>query len=87
MFFREDSGKAWITFKERGQLGIHSHLVSEGESRTGQPFNISYDKDEFHLYKVTSKSIEISHVKSKDLKFKVIRPEKVFESIHHKNVR
>lgn len=83
---RKDNGKAWITFKQRGQMGIHTHLMSEGESKKGQPFNISIEEEEFQLTKITSKSLEIAHLKAKYLSFKIIFPEKVFNSIHDKNV-
>ena len=84
--FREDDAKAWITFKKRGQAGIHSHLVSEGESNEGEPFNISCEDNDFHLTKITNKSLELSHSEANNLQFKIIRAEKVFKSIHNKNV-
>ena len=84
--FREDDAKAWITFKKRGQAGIHSHLVSEGESNEGEPFNISCEENEFQLTKITNKSLELSHSEASNIQFKIIRAEKVFKSIHNKNV-
>ena len=73
----------WIV---TGQLGIHSHLLSEGESVEGTPYNITCDEDEFQLSKVTSKSLELSHTKADKLLFKIILPERVFKNIHSKNV-
>ena len=84
--FREDSGKSWITFKQRGHLGVHAKIISEGESKDGQTYNISCDDEEFHLSEISNKSFCISHSKAKDLVFKIIRPEVEFSSIHSKNV-
>jgi len=83
---REEDGKAWITFKQQGQLGIHAKIISEGESKDGEIFNLSCDDEEFKLSEITSKSFSISHSKAKSLNFKIIRPEMIFSSIHSKNV-
>ena len=87
ILFREDDGKAWITFKQQGQLGIHAKIISEGASKDGETFNLSCDDDEFNLSEITSKSFSISHSKAKSLNFKIIRPEMIFSNIHSKNVR
>ena len=86
ILFREEDGKAWITFKQQGQLGIHAKIISEGESKDGESFNLSCDDEEFNLSEITSKSFSISHSKAKSLNFKIIRPEMTFSSIHSKNV-
>ena len=69
-------------------MGIHGYLLSEGESTGGDAYNISADEDEFSLHRVTNKSLELSHskIRAAKLVFKIIRPEKVFRSIHKKNV-
>ena len=84
--FRDDDGKAWVTFKQQGQLGIHAKINSEGKSKDGECYNISCDDDEFNLNEIKHNSFIISHTKAKDLSFKIIRPEMVFSSIHSKNV-
>ena len=84
--FRDDNAKAWITFKQRGHAGLHSHLLSEGESNEGESFNISCEENDFQLAKITSKSLMLSHSKALNLQFKIIHAEKVFKSIHNKNV-
>ena len=63
LVLREEEGKAWITVKERGQLGIHGYLLSQGESNEGGTYNIDADEDEFQLQRITSKSLELSHSK------------------------
>ena len=85
LVLREENGKTWITFKERGQLGCHSQIVSEGESADDQSFNICCE-DDFQLSKVTNRSIQITHSKAPGIVFKIIHAEKVFKSIHNKNV-
>ena len=83
---RDDDAKAWITFKQRGQLGIHTHILSEGSSANETPFNISVDEEGFQLRNVTSKGLEISHSEAKNLTYKIIFPETVFQNIHDKNI-
>ena len=61
-------------------------MLSEGESREDSIYNVSASEDEFCLGSITSKSLEVSHKKLKNLMFKVIRPERVFKGIHKKNV-
>lgn len=86
MSLRDDDGKAWVTFKQQGQLGIHAKINSEGKSKDGECYNISCDDDDFNLNEIKHNSFIISHTKAKDLSFKIIRPEMVFSSIHSKNV-
>ena len=80
---RSDDGKAWITYKVRGNKGIRSTLKQMPNTESEEePFIVSSSTD-FTLHKVKSRSFV---VKIRDRKFKVMAPTATYNSIHTKSV-
>jgi len=80
---RSDDGKAWITYKVRGNKGIRSTLKQMPNTENEEePFIVSSSTD-FTLHKVKSRSFV---VKIRDRKFKVMAPTATYNSIHTKSI-
>ena len=74
----DDDGKAWITYKIRGQKGNRGFLKQFGNSEhvicTSSDFEVNQFKKTSFLIKVQGSE------------FKVVAPETTFDSIHTKSV-
>ena len=80
---REENGKAWISFKKKGEKGIRAHLKEMLVDDGGQPYSVT--SSDFELSKVSKKSFVLMF-KESELIFKVISPAASFDSIHTKSV-
>lgn len=78
----EENGKAWITFKKRGENGRHSFLKNPdgGDLRGIRPTT-----DDFRLMRINPRSFEVLHSES-EITFKVIYPVETFSNIHAKTL-
>ena len=82
--FREENGKAWISFKKKDHKGIRAHLKEVVYGGDGdQPYSVT--APEFSLQRATKKSFVLTFDDS-DLVFKVVSPYATFNSIHTKSV-
>jgi len=81
---RDDEGKAWITYKFRGQKGLRSTLKQMPNTENDdEPIVVSSSKD-FVLHNVKSRNFV---VKVNDGRmFKVMAPTSTFNSIHTKSI-
>lgn len=80
---REDDGKAWITFKKRGEKGQRAFLKQMGMDED-LPC-VKATSDEFCVGNGQKNMIEVN-IKGSPLRFKVVPPQRVFESVHTKQI-
>ena len=83
--YRDESGKAWITFKQRGKKGERGFLKQLPNSDNPNLPNITSTNSLFSLEKVKSNSLIISVINN-GLRFKMVAPYQTFDSIHTKSV-
>ena len=83
--FRDDSGKAWITFKQKGKKGERGYLKQFPSSEDANLPTITATNALFNIEKIRQDSLVIS-IKDHGLKFKIVAPFQTFNSIHTKSV-
>ena len=82
---RDDSGKAWITFKQKGKKGERGYLKQFPNSEDANRPTITATNALFKIEKIRQDSLIIS-IKDHGLKFKIVAPFQTFNSIHTKSV-
>lgn len=81
----DDSGKAWITFKQRGKKGERGYLKQFPSSEDANLPTITATNALFNIEKIRQDSLVIS-IKDHGLKFKIVAPFQTFNSIHTKSI-
>ena len=81
--FREEEGKAWITFKIRGQKGERATLKPMYSIE--ENFAIRANSEKFQIQEVKARTL-IVRILGQENTFKVVAPYATHDSIHTKNV-
>jgi len=79
------SGKAWITFKERGKKGDRGYLKQFPNSDNPDEPTVTVTNPIFRLETLKDDSFTVA-VNDYPLKFKITAPYQTFESIHTKSI-
>jgi hypothetical protein len=82
----ENEGKAWITFKKRGQKGQRAFLkpMPDNSDDPNRPC-LSVTSQDFQISHIREKSLVVN-VKGQEMTFKVVAPSETYNSIHTKSV-